>query len=137
MIRLAFDTSIYVAVLVVSGPLHPRDARVLWDRIDQIGRTRGTASILLDVTDAEGPPPPIGEMRPLAVPGAVVRVAVLGEGAAAEWALDALWEMGLPAVRRFAHEERSDAEQFVRTGLRLPGRPPPGEDVPDRPVSSG
>ena len=129
MIRQTADATLYVATLGVAGPVRPRDARDLWRRVDQIGRTRGAASILLDLTAAEGPVPEAVETPPLAVPSALVRVAALGDRRWTAWAAAVVGEMGGPPVRTFARGEASAAARYVRTFPALPERTAEAERI--------
>lgn len=135
-----------VCRFALDGPTGPGDVRALDRALDLAARTRGAVAVVLDVTGAEGVPPGVPP-APLAVPGNVVRAAVVGEGVWAAWAARRLVALGCPEPRRFRPDVPDRAlryaRQFGRDGasgaLAEPGgdghRAPlgPGPDPPPYP----
>ncbi|MAS55226.1 hypothetical protein B1759_16255 [Rubrivirga sp. SAORIC476] len=115
MVRERPTDYLFVYPVALVGPAGVADVRKLWRLLDGVGRTQGRVSILLDVTEAEGPVPDDIEQRPLAVPSAVVRAAVVGAGAWRAWAASWLSTLVLAPVETFGATEAGRALRYARS----------------------
>ena len=115
MVRERPTDYLFVYPVALVGPAGVADVRKLWWLLDGVGRTQGRVSILLDVTKAEGPVPDGIEQRPLAVPSAIVRAAVVGAGAWRTWAEAWLSALVPAPVETFGASEAGRALRYSRS----------------------
>jgi hypothetical protein len=115
MIQERPSDHLFVYPVALVGPVGEGDVLKLWRLLDIAARTRGRVSVLLDVTEAEGPPPGGVEVRPLAVPAAIVRAAVRGRGDWGAWARRFLGVLVQPPVRSFGSDPLGLALRYART----------------------